>query len=381
MSLQRIMQKAVCLCFALSVLLLIPQQAEQAGKPPASSINISSVDDLEIAYIVCDKAFLTVGRPAQWSVALSGDGDGYAYSFTLFFKPPQTNGDYFDGIKIQSFSDANRFVFTAENAGLYFVTASVRDGAGKTLELESEFFLAVSGRDWNERGTVAGTVKAVAAQCIRETDNTAYGRALWLHDWLIRHADYDDSFNEYYPDGVLLKGAGTCQSYAMAYQLLLHEAGVESIFVTGIADSDLHAWNLVKLFGLWYHVDVTWDDQDGTAPGYAYFGLPDTLMGRDHDWSGSNLYPACDRGEYDILERSGYLIFTDTNGLDACLHTALSEKKESFRLYYAGIDSRFDLAEQMNAWWDKKSDDYSVSELRWGASAWEGDVEAVYFTQ
>ena len=57
-----------------------------------------------------------------------------------------------------------------------------------------------------------------------------------------------------------------CEGYARCYKVLMDKAGIPTEVVSGKnrTDEDLssHAWNLVNLDGTWYHVDVTWDDQD-----------------------------------------------------------------------------------------------------------------------
>ena len=53
-----------------------------------------------------------------------------------------------------------------------------------------------------------------------------------------------------------------CEGYANAYLYLSKFVGIESIMVSGFAESELHAWNYTKINGSWYGIDVTWDDQD-----------------------------------------------------------------------------------------------------------------------
>ncbi len=57
-----------------------------------------------------------------------------------------------------------------------------------------------------------------------------------------------------------------CDGYARAYKILMDKAGIPTDYVSGpnITNDKLsgHAWNLVNLDGTWYHVDVTWDDDD-----------------------------------------------------------------------------------------------------------------------
>ena len=115
-----------------------------------------------------------------------------------------------------------------------------------------------------ESQEVMNKVRAVVAEVVTSGMNERE-KALALHDWLINHAFYDTTFTYYEADGVLLHETGVCASYSSAYQLLLTEAGIECLIVTGDArdpegNIESHAWNLIKVDGIWGHVDVTWDD-------------------------------------------------------------------------------------------------------------------------
>lgn len=106
-------------------------------------------------------------------------------------------------------------------------------------------------------------------------------KARQLHDWLIRHCEYEDekdgetlNDNEnHVASSVFLsyaintRGTGVgetvCDGFAKAYTMLLSKAGIESYYI----GHDIHVWNLVKIDGKFYHVDVTddnfknWTDQ------------------------------------------------------------------------------------------------------------------------
>jgi hypothetical protein len=56
----------------------------------------------------------------------------------------------------------------------------------------------------------------------------------------------------------MVGGAGRCEGYTQAYSLLLARAGIDNEFVESSAMN--HAWNKVCLDGVYYNVDVTWDD-------------------------------------------------------------------------------------------------------------------------
>ena len=62
--------------------------------------------------------------------------------------------------------------------------------------------------------------------------------------------------------GVFVDRKAVCAGYARAMQFLLKIMGIESAYVS----SGGHAWNLVKLEGDYYHLDVTWADGSNTSP-------------------------------------------------------------------------------------------------------------------
>lgn len=110
-----------------------------------------------------------------------------------------------------------------------------------------------------------GKIESIFRTCISE-DMSDYEKALALHDWLVKNAEYDYTYTYYGANGVLLNGTGVCASYTSAYAMLLDYAGIENSREYG----DDHVWNMIKLDGEWYHIDVTWDD-DGSEAEYTYF--------------------------------------------------------------------------------------------------------------
>ena len=85
-------------------------------------------------------------------------------------------------------------------------------------------------------------------------------KALLLHDRLALHNEYDytfadDSATMY---AALVKRNSVCEGYARAYSYLLRLCGIECTSCVSYALN--HSWNLVKIDGQFYHVDVTWDD-------------------------------------------------------------------------------------------------------------------------
>ncbi len=82
--------------------------------------------------------------------------------------------------------------------------------------------------------------------------------ALYIHDYLCLNFSYDESLSFDNMYSFLKEGQGTCQGYTYTYMAMLRAAGLECTFAA--SDSMAHIWNLIKVDGEWYHVDVTWDD-------------------------------------------------------------------------------------------------------------------------
>ncbi|TCO60425.1 transglutaminase domain-containing protein [Caldanaerobacter subterraneus] len=125
-------------------------------------------------------------------------------------------------------------------------------------------------------------------------------KAKAIHDYIVKHTKYDyknyisgtipfESFTAY---GVLIKGAGVCQGYTAAFNLLGQLAGLDSIGVsgTGIRNGKEvpHAWNMVRIDGKVRYIDVTWDDpvpDRGDKVMYTYFNLTEKQIEKDHKWN------------------------------------------------------------------------------------------------
>ena len=128
----------------------------------------------------------------------------------------------------------------------------------------------------------------VVDQCNREcADKSEYGRALWLHDWLIDHMDYDNNYYFCDAEGAFARKKGTCESYHRAFTMLLKCAGIQSGRIA--SNVDHHVWMAVKMDSVWYQVDTTHDDTSLALPNYPEsldiarhlkFGVTDEMIAR-----------------------------------------------------------------------------------------------------
>lgn len=121
-----------------------------------------------------------------------------------------------------------------------------------------------------------------------QTLSNDHDKLRYFHDWLVNNTVYlkSDSDYETEADGPLIYKTAICEGYSKAFMYFAQSAGIECVCAIGSAGGVDHMWNMVKLDGQWYHVDVTWDDpvrSDGKQVlRDNYFLLSDSEIARDH---------------------------------------------------------------------------------------------------
>jgi len=124
---------------------------------------------------------------------------------------------------------------------------------------------------------VSTIIKAMPAG-LSELDREAY-----LVDYLEKHCVYDTAavtdssrwkaFTSY---GALVEGTVVCEGYSRAMQLLSSYANLQCMLLTGQSNGVNHMWNLIKIGGNWYHLDITWNDNNPAI--YNYFNVTDEVI-------------------------------------------------------------------------------------------------------
>lgn len=152
-------------------------------------------------------------------------------------------------------------------------------------------------------------IKQIIDQII-DPNMTDYQKEQAIHDYLVKNCEYDykgfetgqiphESYTVY---GALCLGVAVCEGYAEATALLLNSVGVETSVIVGESRNIPHAWNIVKIDGEYYHLDVTWNDpvmanKDSNQVHYDYFNLNDHAIAKDHTWKKED-YPTCTATRY-----------------------------------------------------------------------------------
>lgn len=95
--------------------------------------------------------------------------------------------------------------------------------------------------------------------------NPDYENVKKVYEWFIRNCTYDDRNMDQTMYSIMVNQSGVCASFSKAFEFVVQCLGIPCTVVNGrlrqssgfLGTTVGHQWNLVKLDGKWYHVDVT----------------------------------------------------------------------------------------------------------------------------
>ena len=190
-------------------------------------------------------------------------------------------------------------------------TIYTRTIGNKVLNTYIEFNYTVDDIDSAE-----AVVRSVSDEIIAGIDPSAgdYEKVKYVFDYIINSTDYDTSLSsEQSMYSVLVDGRGVCAGYSKAAQYLLNQLGVECAYISGSTQGERHAWNLVKVNGEYYYLDVTWGEQSftnsagGSSPYYGLFCCTSEELFRTHTLDGDIPVPVCQAVAANYYAREGLL--------------------------------------------------------------------------
>ena len=219
-------------------------------------------------------------------------------------------------------------VINLDNPHLFFVDFH--------YELQSDLFsqTVILKYIYNKADTVILTekVKKVCNKILSKvTGKTEFEKELSLHDILARNVLYDDVAKDNLLKfharsntilGVLFYKTAVCEGIAKTFKFLLNALDIKCIVVKGKATDDLsgnarsdtlHAWNMVKIDGKPYYVDLTWDINlsDENIMRHDYFNLTDKDIAIDHSVDKS--LPSCKAYDDNYFYKTGLIVTKKAN--------------------------------------------------------------------
>ena len=162
---------------------------------------------------------------------------------------------------------------------------------------------------------------------------TDYEKEKAIYDVVFSYSHYDEgnlaaiphtADYSHTPYGVLHDHTAICVGNATTFKLFMDMLGIDCKIIHS-TESGEHAWNLVKIEGDWYHVDVTFDNGT-TTPAYAAFNVTDEAKeSAGYPWDHDE-FPAATSVKYSFAAMNATKVdsFYDTAKL---FSKALNDKK------------------------------------------------------
>lgn len=182
-----------------------------------------------------------------------------------------------------------------------------------------------------------------------------YEAALRTFENIVNIIDYDsiglkeqelDPESDKKPDnlrsvyGVFVEKKAVCAGYAKAFQYITNRLGIECTYVRGRCHSgEMHAWNLIKLEGEYYYIDVTWGDQTDTDQkksgradvSYDYFCITTEELLRTRNIQNAEQFPDCKATSCNYFHRNKLYFETyDAARLQKAILSGLKAGKKHF---------------------------------------------------
>lgn len=197
-----------------------------------------------------------------------------------------------------------RKVFMAvfnDHPDLFWLESAYRgrfDRSGKCVEIMLQFNSLVDRLDAAKSEFIANAEEILS---VADGMSTDYEVEVYIHNALLERITYDvgASLNQS-AYSALVNDRTVCAGYARAFQYLMIQMGIPCYYCTGYAGEN-HAWNIVRLDGEYYNVDVTWDDSEPNS--YNFFNKTDTDYASTHVREDMSVrLPACNGTRYANLE-------------------------------------------------------------------------------
>lgn len=124
-----------------------------------------------------------------------------------------------------------------------------------------------------------------------------YDKVKAINEYIINRYEYDHNLKSLSVYSALTTSEAVCQGYAMTAYKMFNYAGIENRIIVGTARGTSHSWNLVKVDGNWYQIDIT--NNDSGNP-YKYFLVNDqVLINNNYIWD-SKMYPSASENYSDV---------------------------------------------------------------------------------
>ncbi len=311
---------AACLSACINIPL---QHAEVKQIPAVNALVRSPLQKHE--EIPKDAYFINQMESSQKALCTTIYNGIMNFESEISFTQPVHEGELKKLMWLLSYDCPELFQFSGEYA--YYVRENEKENV---LSIQPHYLMTQA-----EYKDALSMIKELISKWLNEAASMDdYAKEKLLYDKLIESCTYDeDGLYSGTAYGALIEGKARCEGYSKALCLALRTANIETMVVTGTAwgnqeypsAQQAHAWNVVNIDGSYYHLDVTWDDNNEFGTCYAYFNVTDDVMSQsrklDDVYSVFRL-PEATETMHNYYVRAGLFIY-DGEDVSRIFHDAL----------------------------------------------------------
>lgn len=248
------------------------------------------------------------------------------------------------------------------------------------------------GKSINEYWSIYDDIMSSANKLVDAASQKGsdYEMALFVHDYLVDHVDYDDATlkklekakyqsNAFYPAttpyGALNDEKAVCSGYSAAFQLVMKQLGIDCGRASGSKkDGGSHEWNYILLDGDYYYVDVTWDDpvsdnakKDVSSPMHTYFCITTDELLKNRTIDKAQALPKCTATKMNYFVMSN--LFLEKYDYDKVIDII---KKNDFKETYIKFGSESEAKKALKDLVDDKKI-FKLKEFKDGVNYYQDD--------
>lgn len=122
--------------------------------------------------------------------------------------------------------------------------------------------------DENEAKEIKERIEPEINKLVEEASKMSsdFDKILYVHDTIITNTEYiDNDSRKAYQTLVSIfdEHKAVCAGYTYGFKLVMDRLGIDTVSIRDVGNKnsdDNHIWNMVNLYGVWYNIDLTWDD-------------------------------------------------------------------------------------------------------------------------
>lgn len=188
----------------------------------------------------------------------------------------------------------------------------------------------VSDFTMDDSRTLSEYAERIAKE-LRLSTKSNMKKVVSIYDYLSKNVIYIDTENAHDAWGALIDKKAVCEGISYAFCLLAKKCGLAAVVVSGKLKGQPHAWNIVSVEGIPYHVDVTanLEAKENGISNYDYIFLRDSDL-KEREWDKS-VYPKCNSNQHNYFMIARSFATNENEAINIILRQIYNHKVIYFR--------------------------------------------------